>query len=154
MQVRLKRLTTYGGNPYYAGLYDEKELPEIILKDSDLIDRLDEKPAITTPTYNQSLKEQKVAIGSTVSSQQKSGYNPPPPKIIDPNAVDKTKKININKATIDELAGIDEITVTLAKKIVEERKNKGFVDLADLNQRISLKGGKSWESKKDLITFS
>lgn len=82
MKIRLKRLTTYKGNPYYAGVYNEKELPDVILNDPELVDRPNDGET-KTPNFHQSLKEQTVKVGGTVQNQKKSNYQPVPPKIID-----------------------------------------------------------------------
>ena len=43
------------------------------------------------------------------------------------------KKVNLNKATVEELAQIPGLNAELAKKVVEKRKQNGeFVDLEEL----------------------
>ena len=64
----------------------------------------------------------------------------------------KTKKVNINTATIDELTTLTGIGETKAKEIIEYRKNNKFTKLEDL-MNISGIGNKTFEKIKEMITI-
>lgn len=64
----------------------------------------------------------------------------------------KTKKVNINTATIDELTTLTGIGETKAKEIIEYRKNNKFTKLEDL-MNISGIGNKTFEKIKENITI-
>lgn len=109
-QVTLKRLAVYKGNPYYAGVYDEKELPPAILNDPDLIVRPNDGSA-KTPSYHQSLKEQTVKVGAEVQNQKKSSYTPTPPAIVEDPEPDapppRTTRVSVLKDTASHKATSD-----------------------------------------------
>ncbi|EHR34700.1 helix-hairpin-helix domain-containing protein [Helcococcus kunzii] len=64
----------------------------------------------------------------------------------------KTKKININTATIDELTTLTGIGKAKATEIIEYRKNTKFSKIEDL-MNISGIGNKTFEKIKEMITI-
>lgn len=169
MKVRLKRIATYKGNPYYAGIYISIELPEAILKDPELVVAVDSNEELGKSDYNQSLTEKKIKFGASESNLTKQSHKNQPPKIIvDPpeekspsakptestDKEEKTKVVDINTVAIDDLSILDGITASTAQKVAEERQKNLFVDFADLDKRVPLKGGRKWSSFSDRITIS
>ena len=112
-KVRLKRLAIEEGNSYHAGVYEANYLPPSILNDPDLIENLEGK--ITTPNFNNALKTEEITIGTDKPNSQEITFKGEPAKIIDsgsqeknpPTQADEATPLNINKATVDDLAAID-----------------------------------------------
>ena len=72
--------------------------------------------------------------------------------IIDYLANNFGPKVNVNKASAEELAGVLEIPTATADAIVEYRaKNGNFKDIEDLKKVRAL--GKDIDSKKDRLVF-
>lgn len=158
-KVRLKRLAIEEGNSYHAGVYEANYLPPSILNDPDLIENLEGK--ITTPNFNNALKTEEITIGTDKPNSQEITFKGEPAKIIDsgsqeknpPTQADEATPLNINKATVDDLAAIDGVTLVNAQKAIEERGKTKFKDFADLDKRVSLRGNRKWESMQDKITI-
>jgi DNA uptake protein ComE-like DNA-binding protein len=150
-QIKLKRLTIVNGNPYHAGIYEENYLPDSIKKDPSLIEEIDQD--ISTPDYQNTLKTQSIDIGSAKPNSEKISFSGEPAKVMTEERVNK-EKIDINTATVDQLASLDGVTVANAQKIVEEREKAKFTEIADLDKRVALKGSRKWESLSDRIILS
>lgn len=152
-QLRLKNLTKIGSNIYYAGVYDADYLPPAIRNDSNLVEEIDNS-SIEISEFKNSLKTQKINIGSAQTNSEKTSFKTEPVvELPETNEESSKQEYNINQATVDELANLDGITVSTAQKIIEERNVKEFVDFADLDKRVSLKGNRKWENLSDRLSF-
>jgi len=153
-KVRLKKFTRCNGNAYHIGTYDREYLPPQILNTPGLVAELDEKPSIT-PNYKENLKAETVTMGTSSPAQKNTTYTTPENVDLDKEEAksntESVSKLDINKSTVDELSGVDGVTVSTAKSIVDQREKNPFKDYADLDKRLPLRGKKKWESLSDRI---
>lgn len=66
-------------------------------------------------------------------------------------AAEAPLKININTATVDELAQLKRIGPTYAARIVEYREQNGPFEKAEDIMKVRGIGSKTWEENKDSI---
>lgn len=62
------------------------------------------------------------------------------------------ERMQINSASVDDIAKLDGITLSTAKKVVTERQNSPFADLESLKARVPLKGAE-WDSVANRLLF-
>jgi len=63
------------------------------------------------------------------------------------------EKVNINEATVEELAQVKFIGPTIAERIVQYRENSGSFEKAEDLMNVKGIGPKTFEKIKDLITL-
>lgn len=161
-KIQLKRLAVIEGDLYHPGIYKPGELPPQIVSNPDLVDKVVTGKDKSVTEFDNSLKVQKINLGEEVSNINAPGYkgqetvileSEKENKVFGTEKVAKDSKINLNTATLDEIAGINGVTMPTAQKIVEQRETDKFKDLSDLETRASLPGKKKWESLKNSIAF-
>lgn len=158
-KLKLKTLTQIGSDIYHEGTYDEAYLPFVIRNDPSLVSEVG-KPEGEVTEFKSSLKTQKIEIGSAQSNEKTSFKTKPPVVIEDPKTKEEDKEnteppiYDPNQATIEELESVDGITVNTAQKVIEERVKKKFVDFADLDKRVPLKGNRKWEIFGDRLSIN
>jgi competence protein ComEA len=64
-----------------------------------------------------------------------------------------SEKVNINEATVEELAQVKYIGPTIAERIVQYRENSGAFEKAEDLMNVKGIGPKTFDKIKDLITL-
>lgn len=152
-KYKVHQLIKLGNNPIFAGTYDEAELPESIKNNPKLCTLIDGNSP-PTANYAASITTQNITLGTKEPLQKQESFKPKPPVEIDPEK-DKTTLVvfDVNEATIEELSSLDGITVQTAQEVVTQREKTKFVDLADLDKRVPLKGNRKWSNFSDRLKF-
>lgn len=147
--VKLLKLAVQGGNIYHPRIYNPGDLPEEIMARIDILDQSFLTPpaasSVATPTVNNS----DVTIENTVSFSVESPSTIPAAYPTETVVIERPR-VDINKATIDDLAKLPLVGVTTATKLDKEREKEPFTSIEDLNSRVPLKG-KNWEELKAQI---
>lgn len=144
--VKLTRHVHHQGNFYHPRVYQPGELPTEIINDSVCVN-LDSSPiaAFTPAPGIFEATEINVSVETPVSAAT-TFPNTTPALIVKP-------KMQVNKASVDELSQLDKVGNATAMKIVEERGTKPFTSIEDLSDRIPLPKGGKWESLKEQLLF-
>lgn len=147
-QVKLLKLAVKGGNLYHPRIYNPGELPDEIMAREDILDQsfLTPSDPVTTPTINKSdsVLEEKASFKPVEPQVQSAPY--PVQAVV----IDKNQRVDINRATVEELAKLPHIGIAIAGKLDKERDKQPFHSIEDLNTRIPLRGH-DWEEVKDQI---
>lgn len=144
--VRLTRHVHHQGNFYHPRVYQPGELPIEIINDSVCVNLESSPVAAFTPAPGMfEATEINVSVETPVSAAT-SYPNTTPALIVKP-------KVQINKASVDELSQLEKVGSATAMKIVEERGTKPFTSIEDLTARVPLPKNGKWESLKDQLFF-
>lgn len=145
-RVYLKRLFFDRGNAYHPGWYEPGYLPAACMVEG-LVTQAG-IPASQKPDYRNSLTTQTISIHSPEPITEKTSYKGEKPLV----APTKQQKVNVNKATVDQLSLLPNVGVSTANKIVEARDKEPFKNVDELKKRIELSRGK-WEEISDRLLF-
>ena len=129
-----------GGNFYGAGYYEQESLPEVIRDNSDYV-KITEVVVPKEPLVENGIR--------TITSDDGPRTREIKPIIGEPVKSDIVKEepfININKASEIELSSLKGIGRSTAKKVIELREVSPFVSFSDLEERVGLWGGRTWDS--------
>ncbi len=143
-KVYLKQRYISRGNVFFQGHYKVAELPKAILTE-EYINVLGKEE--TPKNYQTALKKQVIQISTTTPTTKQVSYNKP-----SSSKPQSTSKLNINKATAEELTKLTNVTTAIATKIIDAREKKQFSDLENLKERIKLNRG-NWDDHKDRLLF-
>lgn len=150
-KIKLKRLTIVNGNPYHAGVYEENYLPDSIKNDPSLVESQGDN--VLQPDYQNTLKTQSINIGGDKPNAEQISFKGETPKVIQ-EEVENPPSIEINTATVDQIASLKGVSLSVAQKVVEEREKQKFSDYSDLDNRVALKGNQKWKSHSDRVTLT
>lgn len=148
-QVKLTKLLVVRGNFYHPRIYNPGDLPDEIMAQAEHLDQSFLKPPsakeVLTPTIAKSddVIENKIAFSVEVPNTTPAPY---PTETV----VLTASKIDVNRATVDELAKLSGVGVTTASKLVKERETQPFSSVEDLDSRVPLRT-KTWEELKPQI---
>lgn len=143
--VTLKKHAVYSGNFYHPREYNPGELPAALLSEEYVTQGSPEIP--TFSPFAGSFEETKVIIGAETPNNELTSYGTS--TVIVPTSV---ARIQINGATIEAIAALEGISITAAKKVVEERVKSPFTSLDDLKTRVQL-AKFNWEVFADKLLF-
>ncbi|MFN6560042.1 MAG: hypothetical protein RMY28_009560 [Nostoc sp. ChiSLP01] len=141
--VTLKKHAIYSGNFYHPREYKPGELPLALLTEEYVTQGSPEIP--TFSPFAGSFEETKVIIGAETPNNEQTTYGT--------TTVVVPTRIQINDATIEAIAALDGISLSVAKKVVEERVKTFFTSLEDLKTRVPLAKNLKWESFSDKLLF-
>ncbi len=143
--VTLKKHAVYSGNLYHPREYRPGELPIALLTEEYVSQGSPDIP--TFSPFAGSFEETKIIIGAEVPNNEQTSYGTT--TVIVPPA---SARIQINEATIEAISSLEGLSITVAKKVVEERVKSPFTSLDDLKVRVPLSKLK-WEAFTDRLLF-
>lgn len=147
----LKTYITKDGNVYYPGEYDASNpLPAEILSNPIYVKPsvqefvAEQKPKAVEEHISVNIQKTKVdeATGN-LEINKTSKASDVDIKVV--HSKDKAIKININEANFQEIQSLRGVGKSAANKVIEYRQLAPFINYTDLNERVPLGFGNSWE---------
>ena len=141
--VTLKKHALCNGTFYHPREYQPGELPpallspEYVTQGSPLV--------VTFDPFAGTFETTNITISVETPNNEKTTYGTS-------TVIVPASRIQINEATIEAIAALDGISITAAKKLVEERVKAPFISLDDLKVRVPLNKLK-WEVFADRLLF-
>lgn len=127
---------------YHPREYQPGELPAELLSDEYVVQNPSAVP--TFDPFADRFEQTTLTIG-TESPQSESGAFKNSTFVV-------AEKFQINSASVETIAGLDGVSLTVAKKVVAERAENQFTSLDDLKARVQSKG-LDWDKYADRLLF-
>ena len=147
----LKTYTTKDGNIYYPGEYDASNpLPFEILNNplyvkqsvQEFVSEQKPKPVEEHISVNkQETKVDEVTGNFEINKTTKESDV----EIKAVHSKEKVDKLKINEATFEQIQGLKGVGKVATNKVIEYRELAPFINYTDLNERVPLGFGNSWE---------
>ncbi|ARV58065.1 hypothetical protein BZZ01_04930 [Nostocales cyanobacterium HT-58-2] len=143
--ARLLQHAVINGNVYHPRVYQPGELPAELLVEGYVSQT---EPAIAAFSPKIGVFEATEIKISVENTNTPTTFTQAPGVI----TTASQPRLQVNQATVEELSNLTGVTVSVAKKLVEERQKQPFKNIADLDARAPLSKAK-WETLNDRLLF-
>lgn len=127
---------------YHPREYQPGELPVELLSDEYVIQNSSALP--TFDPFAGRFETTVLTIGTESPNSESGAFKN--------SAFVVPQKFQINAASVEDIAALEGVSLTVAKKVVAERVNAPFTGLEDLKIRVAAKG-LDWETFTDRLLF-
>ena len=148
----LKTYITKEGNVYYPGEYDASNpLPTEILDNPLYVKQTiqefvaEQKPKPVDVLTNLSSKQETKIDEKTGDLEINKTVKESDVEIKATHSKEEAIKLSINEATFEEIQALKGIGKAATNKVIEYRELAPFINYTDLNERVPLGFGNSWE---------